>query len=525
MLEVDIIDTGAFQRLRGIRQLGTTAQVYPTALHTRFDHALGTLAMAGQIVNAIRANMHSSKEEKDIQPDQEVIIRLYALLHDITHIPFGHTLEDELGIFERHDRNQARINYFLGPESEIGSKIKSALGDQQYQRFMKVFSYLEDSDDDSRDGPLGTERARLSNDDVFMNDIVSNTLCADLLDYMQRDSYFCNVGASMEYRFLNYLYLTRDEDKRLRVFVRLWKEGKPTPRRDTLTDLTRLLELRYMLAERVYFHHSKLASGAMLGRAVLEMKMAGELSDDQTLWRLTDERLLQKLETSESTIARKLGSALASRSLYVLADAIPESQLVEVSKHDHGTDYFKQAMKDLDTEDGRRAMEDEIADFAGVNAGDVLIHAPKNDPDTREHSVVMNRKVARMKVLWHTRRMNFDEIDDELVRPRLQQVMRAHVLLWSIRVFVSPRLTEEEVERVRGFCRLNFLCRLDGRENEKRRLLGAIVDDQLRVHGDGKVQQLSERRLAAVDLLASAARGTLRERMPQALSLLAEPLE
>jgi hypothetical protein len=521
MLEVNIIDTAAFQRLRGIRQLGTTFLVYPTALHTRFDHALGTLAMAAQIVTAIRANMHSSKEEKDIRPDQEVIIRLYALLHDITHIPFGHTLEDELGIFERHDRNAARIEYFLGPDSEIGSKIKSALGDQDYKRFIQVFGYLED---DNRGGQFKTDPQRLSNDDVFMNDIVSNTLCADLLDYMQRDSYFCNVGASMEYRFLNYLYLTRDAAHRLRVFVRLWKEGKPTPRRDTLTDLTRLLELRYMLAERVYFHHSKLASGAMLARAVLEMKMAGELTDDETLWRLTDERLLQKVENSESIVARSLGAALASRDLYVLADAIPESQLAEVSKHDHGTDYFKQAMKDLDTEDGRRAMEDEIADFAGVNAGDVLIHAPKNDPDTRENSV-MNRKVARMKVLWHTRRMNFDEIDDELVRPRLQQVMRAHVLLWSIRVFVSPKLTKEEVERVRGFCRLNFLCRLDGRENEKRRLLAAIVDDQLRAHGDTKVKQLSERRRAAVDLLASAARGTLRERMPQALSLLAEPLE
>src|SRR5205823_4722916 len=57
MLEVDLVDTDAFQRLRGIRQLGTTNLVYPTAVHTRFDHALGTLAMAAQIVSAIRANM------------------------------------------------------------------------------------------------------------------------------------------------------------------------------------------------------------------------------------------------------------------------------------------------------------------------------------------------------------------------------------------------------------------------------------------------------------------------------------
>src|ERR1041385_5875806 len=45
-LETEIIDTTDFQRLWVIRQLGTVNTVYPTALHTRFDHSLGTLAMA-----------------------------------------------------------------------------------------------------------------------------------------------------------------------------------------------------------------------------------------------------------------------------------------------------------------------------------------------------------------------------------------------------------------------------------------------------------------------------------------------
>src|SRR5688572_27282148 len=64
-LETEIIDTSDFQRLRVIRQLGTVNTVYPTALHTRFDHSLGTLAMADRMIRAVRDNTHSTLEEQD----------------------------------------------------------------------------------------------------------------------------------------------------------------------------------------------------------------------------------------------------------------------------------------------------------------------------------------------------------------------------------------------------------------------------------------------------------------------------
>src|SRR5947209_13822278 len=67
-LEREIIDTPDFQRLRGVCQLGSVCMVYPTALHTRFDHCLGTLAMAAKMVRAIRENTHSSKDERSIEP-------------------------------------------------------------------------------------------------------------------------------------------------------------------------------------------------------------------------------------------------------------------------------------------------------------------------------------------------------------------------------------------------------------------------------------------------------------------------
>src|SRR6185369_10845328 len=104
-LEKNIVDTPDFQRLRGLRQLGPASMVYPTANHTRFEHSLGTLAVADRIISTINDRSNKYKQESGrVSDEQRALARLYALLHDVTHVPFGHTVEDELKIFERHDQ-------------------------------------------------------------------------------------------------------------------------------------------------------------------------------------------------------------------------------------------------------------------------------------------------------------------------------------------------------------------------------------------------------------------------------------
>ena len=73
-LEIDLIDTPDFQRLRRVRQLGTACFVYPTALHTRFDHSLGTLAIAIRMLDSIRKNAHNNPSQRDIDDDQEILL-------------------------------------------------------------------------------------------------------------------------------------------------------------------------------------------------------------------------------------------------------------------------------------------------------------------------------------------------------------------------------------------------------------------------------------------------------------------
>src|SRR3989454_7502563 len=115
-LEVELIDTPEFQRLRGIKQLGTAYLVFPSAVHSRFEHSLGTSWMALRILEMVRRTQVISVEDENL-------IRVSALLHDITHIPFGHTLEDERRVLPRHDKDEERVDHFL-KNSSAGRILK-----------------------------------------------------------------------------------------------------------------------------------------------------------------------------------------------------------------------------------------------------------------------------------------------------------------------------------------------------------------------------------------------------------------
>ena len=83
--ELAVIDTGTFQRLRQIKQLGATCLVYPSATHTRFEHSLGTCGVAKKMVSAIRRNCG----DKAISTDDERLIGIYALVFGVTLLVLG----------------------------------------------------------------------------------------------------------------------------------------------------------------------------------------------------------------------------------------------------------------------------------------------------------------------------------------------------------------------------------------------------------------------------------------------------
>src|SRR5207237_9219803 len=80
-LEVELMHTPEIQRLRGIRQLGTAYLVFPSSLHTRFEHSFGTSWMAQWMIESVRRN-------HVVSPDVNRLYRAASPLHDIHHISF-----------------------------------------------------------------------------------------------------------------------------------------------------------------------------------------------------------------------------------------------------------------------------------------------------------------------------------------------------------------------------------------------------------------------------------------------------
>lgn len=160
--ECTAIGHPTYQRLREIRQLAMTSLVYPGAVHTRFEHSLGVCHLAGLLCT-----------ELGIAGEDERVVRVAALLHDIGHGPFSHVSEDVLdarnGVAGIHEAISVAI-------IRTDTGLHAALGEATCMRAADLLAHT------------GEFAGR-----TVMADIVSGPSDADKLDYLLRDSYFAGV--------------------------------------------------------------------------------------------------------------------------------------------------------------------------------------------------------------------------------------------------------------------------------------------------------------------------------------------
>lgn len=327
-LEIELIDTPEFQRLRGIRQLGTAHFVYPSAMHTRFEHSLGTAWMAHRILEVLRRNT-------TIHHDTAAMIRIAALLHDLTHIPFGHTLEDERRVLPRHDKDQERVQYFL-EDSTVGRIL-------------------------DREGIQQDVISAITSGGTLQSDIVGGAISADLLDYLKRDTYFCGLSQNYDSRIFESFVVESG-----RLVMNLEKNG--VLRRDAMSELVNLLRIRYTLSERVYFHHTKVASGAMISKAVELAIKEGFVPEDLRV--MKDEILVSNLFGlySDRPAILRLMTCLEQRELYKSCFTLTVD-IGEARRRDFVARFH---------EDGshREDVERALAAAAGLESHQVIIYCP-----------------------------------------------------------------------------------------------------------------------------------------------------
>jgi HD superfamily phosphohydrolase len=421
--ELDILDTVEFQRLAGIKQLGTSYFVFRGAVHSRFEHALGVVHTAQRIIDIVNGNRYT----REIGERETRLARLFALLHDLPHVTFGHTLEDEFGLLTRHDSNAKRIERLLW-NSRIGEILEEALEPEEMETLRRMIAVRNDQ-----------EIAALG-EDAFVVDIVANTVCADAIDYVQRDLEACGMPVELGERFLEYFIVTDDEQPnpvhRNRMALVLEKQRMPRP--DVESEVVKLLTYRYELAERVYFHHAKNAASSMIARGV---EALGLHKRDENFDRLSDDLLLALLR--EPDLAEVLGVKLASdgvaRALAVeLGEAIAARSLYKIAYLGVADDFGARKQDVWHTwggPDGRRALEDRIADLAGLPSGRVLVHLPP---------LTMAEKRADVRVVTTDGAVvTLDEWDRDH-NGRVAALNQAHRRIWRVAVYAHPELSEDD---------------------------------------------------------------------------------
>lgn len=108
-LEVKLVDTAGFQRLKDIRQL-TCQQVYPAARHTRFEHSLGVLELTKRAIKRLEINgIIEGKTKLKFEDTEKLSTQIAALLHDIGHSPFSHMGESEIKTEHAYDCLQSAL--------------------------------------------------------------------------------------------------------------------------------------------------------------------------------------------------------------------------------------------------------------------------------------------------------------------------------------------------------------------------------------------------------------------------------
>jgi uncharacterized protein len=366
-LEMAVIDCRIVQRLRDVKQLGQSVVAFPTAEHSRFSHSLGALYWSAKMISYLRENDFSEGErgnESQLEmanatlkrtvllglPTEKFLsypiswfdqlIRLAALLHDISHLPYGHTLEDQAGLLPRHDEDPERINYIfdrLREELQDSPHLNCEDGPQLLEILLRLIHHCrifyaigemlkgESGPKEVKKGTNEIHKVIESIDKEFLPylvlvyDIVNNTICADLIDYLHRDTLQCGMPWTLDKALFSNLKILKKAPPHnadyFRFGVTVGRNGKL--RHDVVTAVLALLRARYDVTEKVYYHHTKCSADAMLEKAIrgsgISLSWKTILDDD-----LGDEGLMHRLaaQLTEKPEPLAVLKALRSRRFY-----------------------------------------------------------------------------------------------------------------------------------------------------------------------------------------------------------------
>ncbi|GAB2719079.1 HD domain-containing protein [Paenibacillus thermoaerophilus] len=206
----DLINTKEFQRLRRIRQLGASYFTFHGAEHSRFSHSLGVYEIARRIISQFERGGFP-----DWPREERLLCLCAALLHDVGHGPFSHSIEQVFGT--DHEEWTCRIIREDTEVNRVLRRVSPDFPDKVAQVIAKTYP------------------------EEIVISIVSSQLDADRMDYLLRDAYFTGVN-----------YGTFDLERILRMMRP--HRGHLVIKESGMHAVEDYLMSRYQMYWQVYFH-------------------------------------------------------------------------------------------------------------------------------------------------------------------------------------------------------------------------------------------------------------------------------
>lgn len=346
---LDLIQTAEFQRLHDIKQLGLAYLVFPGAHQTRLEHSLGTYHVAKLMSGSLGLEEHAAER-----------IMCAALLHDIGHAPFSHTLEwllkDQFGF----THEELTANIITGKESILPEGDREMLGGsltipevlEKHHVNPKEVAKLVVGDGSTvhPEQTLLSGKGKLRFADMrYPFQMIHGPIDCDQMDYLIRDSHYTGVA---------YGIIDRD---RLLSMLRI-RNGDLVVDSGGVPAVEGMLVARALMYTSVYFHKTVRISELMLAKAAEKM---GNREMDSAR-KQNDSGFIAALR-GHNNLSKKILTSLKYRRLYKTA------LVWKLSDMDAGQ---IELLRKLCSYREKIAVEESIQKRAGVPPGTVVIDVP-----------------------------------------------------------------------------------------------------------------------------------------------------
>lgn len=330
----DLLDSPEIQRLSSIKQLGLAHLVFPGAHHTRLEHSLGAYHMA-----------YALSDSLSLSEDDHDLIQCAALLHDIGHGPFSHTLEflvREIYNVDHVDLTEKLImgDYDIFQDHEV----------PDLSEFKRVTDILDSYGIDKKkivDIIRGNEKEK-----PFLGEMLNSVIDVDQLDYLLRDSYYTGVAYGMidSQRFVQTLDIQENH-------LALDRKGVGV--------IENVLMARALMYSSVYFHKTVRIAELMLSKSFETIPDVEPFE----FFKMNDGELIEEFKR-KGEFQRKMVTRLKYRQLfkqaYVLLPHQRNERNLELVSH-------------LEDVSFRREMEARFEETLSIPKGHIIIDTPSID--------------------------------------------------------------------------------------------------------------------------------------------------